>query len=297
MSRLSFYAKFWLKYLTKSFDGRIPDDRFLEEQKHEVDYYCKVDQPISMQKGFKLRDINLLKNSGYTYELYNILYPFRKELRFNFIPGDVTTIPDFPTFVKSRPIEGKNNNSVLLPLEAQRHFKFVNDRNRFADKLEGAVWRGAAYQKHRLKFLESCSGLSFINAGNTAVSKNKNIPFAKPKMSIKEQLRYKFVISLEGNDVATNLKWIMSSNSVCIMPRPKYETWYKEGTLIPNYHYIEIRDDFLDIEDVFARYLSDKTACEAIISNAQDFVSNYFSSRNMLHVARSVTLKYLKIVK
>ena len=81
------------------------------------------------------------------------------------------------------------------------------------------------------------------------------------------------------------------------MPRPKYETWYKEGTLIPNYHYIEIRDDFLDIEDVFARYASDKSACEAIISNAQAFVSNYFSSRNMIHVARLVALKYSKFVK
>jgi hypothetical protein len=297
LSRLSFYARFWLKYLTKSFDGRIPDDRFLDEQKNDIDYYCKIDQPISLDKAFKLRDINLLKNSGYTYELYNILYPFREEIRFNFIPGDVTTIPDYPAFVKSRPIEGKNSNSVLLPLDTLRHFRFVNDRNSFADKLEGLVWRGAAYQKHRLKFLESCSSLSFVNAGNTAVSKNKNIPFAKPKMSIKDQLRYKFVLSLEGNDVATNLKWIMSSNSVCIMPRPKYETWYKEGTLIPNYHYIEIRDDFLDIEDVFARYVSDKTACEAIISNAQDFVSNYFSSRNMLYVARLVALKYLKFVK
>ncbi len=102
---------------------------------------------------------------------------------------------------------------------------------------------------------------------------------------------------MEGNDVATNLKWIMSSNSVCMMPRPKYETWYKEGTLLPNYHYIEIRDDFSDIEDVFARYVNDKPACKKIINNAQDFVSNYFSSRNMLNIARSVTLKYSKIVK
>ena len=297
MSRLSFYAKFWLKYLTRSFDGQIPDYRFLEERKYDVDYYCKIDQPVTLEKGIKLRDINLLKNSGYTYELYNILYPFREELRFNFIPGDVTTIPDFPAFVKSRPIEGKNSNSVLLPLDAQRHFRFADDRMRFADKVDGLVWRGAAYQKHRLKFLESCSGLSFINAGNTAVKKNGNIPFAAPKMSIQDQLRYKFVLSLEGNDVATNLKWIMSSNSVCIMPRPKYETWYKEGTLIPNYHYIEIRDDFLDIEDVFAKYVNDKASCEVIINNAQDFVSNYFSSRSMLDVARSVAFKYLKVVK
>jgi hypothetical protein len=297
LSRLSFYAKFWLKYLTKSFDGRIPDDRFLDEQKYDVDYYCKIDQPISLDKAFKLRDINILKNSGYTYELYNILYPFRKELRFNFIPGDVTTIPDFPTFVKSRPIEGRNDNSVLLPLDAQRHFRFVNDRNNFADKLDGVVWRGAAYQKHRLKFLESCCSLSFVNAGNTAVSKNKNSPFAKPKMSIKEQLNFKFIVSLEGNDVATNLKWIMSSNSVCIMPKPKFETWFKEGTLVPSIHYIEIKDDYSDLEDVYQKYSHRIEDCEEIIRNANKFTDRFRNKLNNLMLARMVASKYQDLLE
>lgn len=244
----------------------------------------------------RLRDVNLLKNSGYTYDLYTILYPFRKELRFNIIPGDVTTIPDHPAFVKSRPIKGNNDNSVLLPLNSQRHFRFVKDTISFADKLDGVVWRGAAYQKHRLKFLESCSDLNFINAGNTAVKKNGNVPFARPQMSINEQLKYKFVLSLEGNDVATNLKWIMSSNSVCIMPRPKYETWFKEGTLIPNHHYIEIRDDFADIEDVFARYLYDKSACEQITSNANLFVKPYTKRAVNHKLGMAVVCKYQSLV-
>ena len=297
MSRLPYYTKFWLRYLTKTFDDQMPDDQYLGEHKSEIDYYCKIDQSVCLNRGIKLRDINLLKNSGYTYDLYNILFPFREKIRFKFIAGDVTFVPDCPTFVKSRPIQGDNVNSVLLPLDSQRHFRFVNDSVSFADKLDGIVWRGAAYQEHRLRFLESCSGLKFINAGNTAIRKNAEVPFACPKLSVNDQLNYKFVLSLEGNDVATNLKWIMSSNSVCIMPRPKYETWFKEGTLIPNYHYIEIKEDYSDIEDVFAKYVNDKPACEFIISKANDYVSNYMSTRSMLKLARSVSLKYSKIVK
>jgi len=297
LSRLPYYTKFWLRYLTKTFDGQIPSDKYLNEHKSEIDYYCKIDQSVCLNRGIKLRDINLLKNSGYTYDLYNILFPFREKIRFKFIAGDVTFVPDCPTFVKSRPIQSDNVNSVLLPLDSQRHFRFVNDRVSFADKLDGIVWRGAAYQEHRLRFLESCSGLKFINAGNTAIRKTAEVPFACPKLSVNDQLNYKFVLSLEGNDVATNLKWIMSSNSVCIMPRPKYETWFKEGTLIPNYHYIEIKEDYSDIEDVFAKYVNDKPACEFIISKANDYVSNYMSTRSMLKLARSVSLKYSKIVK
>lgn len=59
--------------------------------------------------------------------------------------------------------------------------------------------------------------------------------------TIREHLDYKFIMAIEGNDVASNLKWVMSSNSLAVMPRPTCETWFMEGTLIPDYHYIEVR--------------------------------------------------------
>lgn len=37
-------------------------------------------------------------------------------------------------------------------------------------------------------------------------------------MSVEDQKRYRYIVSLEGYDVATNLKWIMNSNSLCLMP-------------------------------------------------------------------------------
>ena len=138
--------------------------------------------------------------------------------------------------------------------------------------------------------------MDFIDAGNTAVSKGEAIPFAKPRLSITEQLNYKFILSLEGNDVATNLKWIMSSNSVCIMPRPKFETWFKEGTLIPNYHYIEIKNDFSDIEEIFNTYKHNKDFCNQIIKNANEFVSKFLSPKDVLYLSRSVVMKYLNLL-
>ena len=40
----------------------------------------------------------------------------------------------------------------------------------------------------------------------------------------------------------------MSSNSLCVMPKPKYETWFMEGKLIKDFHYIEVEDDFSNAE-------------------------------------------------
>ena len=292
MSNISFYTKFWIKYLTKSFDVKIPNEKYLIDLNKDIDYYCKINHKVRLQDGIKLKDLNLLKNSGYTYDLYNIIYPLRHSLKFKFIAGDVTTIPPYPAFVKSRPIQGNNQNSVLLPLDSHRHLRFVNDKVDFSEKNNRIVWRGAAYQNHRLRFLEACSSMDFIDAGNTALSKGEGIPFAKPRLSIKEQLNYKFILSLEGNDVATNLKWIMSSNSVCIMPRPKFETWFKEGTLKPNYHYIEIKDDYSDIEEVFHYFSSNPNFCKEIIFNANKYTENFKEKDLNLYLARRIVEKY-----
>ena len=47
--------------------------------------------------------------------------------------------------------------------------------------------------------------------------------------SHEQLMRFKYVLSLEGNDVATDLKWRMAQNSVVVMPRPTKETWLMEG--------------------------------------------------------------------
>ena len=46
-------------------------------------------------------------------------------------------------------------------------------------------------------------------------------------MPIYKQLNYKFIFCIEGADTATNIKWVMSSNSLCYA-KAKYETWFME---------------------------------------------------------------------
>jgi hypothetical protein len=58
--------------------------------------------------------------------------------------------------------------------------------------------------------------------------------------SVSEQLRYKAVIILEGNDVATGLKWALLSRSVVLMPPPTVTSWAMEELLKPWVHYIPL---------------------------------------------------------
>ena len=61
-------------------------------------------------------------------------------------------------------------------------------------------------------------------------------------LSQKEILHYKYVLSLPGNDVATNLKWLMMQKSVIVMPIPRVEGWLMEGLLKPYIHFVPLDD-------------------------------------------------------
>lgn len=65
-------------------------------------------------------------------------------------------------------------------------------------------------------------------------------PIVKGFRSVGEQLRCKAVIILEGNDVATGLKWALLSRSVVLMPPPTVTSWAMEELLKPWVHYIPL---------------------------------------------------------
>ena len=93
-------------------------------------------------------------------------------------------------------------------------------------------------------------------------------------------LQYKFILSIEGNDVATNTKWIMSSNSLCFMTKPKFETWFMEGKLIPNYHYVLINNDYSDLEEKIKYYIDNTEEAEDIIQNANNYTSQFKNKKS-----------------
>ena len=76
------------------------------------------------------------------------------------------------------------------------------------------------------------------------------------------------------------------------MPRPKYETWYKEGTLIPNYHYIEVLDDYSNIKEIYEEYLKNEKECHSIIKNANNFVGEFLNYDQRLMTSRLVVSRY-----
>jgi Glycosyl transferase family 90 len=77
----------------------------------------------------------------------------------------------------------------------------------------------------------------------------QNVSMFGNSMPIPELLQYKAIIILEGNDVATGLKWSLFSNSVVLTTQPTCTSWAMEELLVPWVHYIPIQPDSSDIAE------------------------------------------------
>lgn len=240
------------------------------------------------------------KYSTYCYDLYPIVRLFKPDMRFAYAFGDVNHETSIPAFTKARPIisNGQYSNSVIMRLNSIRHFVFVNDKMEWGKKTNQLVFRNVVEGKpHRIEYLLKTFDNPLCDSGETP----KNAPvmpdYAKPYLTMEEMLKYKFIACIEGNEVATNLKWVMSSNSIAVMPRPKFESWFMEATLIPDYHYIEIKDDYSNITEKLTYYISHPDEALAIIAHAHEYVEQFKDKRLEKWIQYQVARKYFEQVK
>ncbi len=233
----------------------------------------------------------------YWFDTRATLRYFPECLRWVHVPGDISETPPVPTVVKARPISGDNGNGVLLALNTVRHFVFVHDRMPFHGKLDKACFRGKVPDKAlRIALFERWFGHPLLDLGDT--SEHPVRPeWARPKLTLREQLRFKFILSVEGNDVASNLKWILSSNSVAVMPRPRFETCFEEGKLIPGIHYLEVKSDFSDLPEVIERWAPRLDECERIAAAGRAWAARFRDPRREKLVALLTMQRYFLATK
>ena len=261
--------------------------------KMRVNYYNKINYKKSPDLDWIPTSSMKIPNQGtvYFFDLkeYVRFYPSNFLVRFLF--GDITKIPKSPSFVKTRPIKGDNENSVLFKLNKVRHFTYTNDRVKFSDKLNILIGRNAVQQKQRIDFFKKYFDHPLCNLGQINSGTTHDI-WLKNKISINEQLKYKFILCIEGYDVATNLKWVMSSNSIAVMPKPKFESWLMEGKLIPNFHYILIKDDFSDLEERLKYYIKNDSKAYEIIKNANKYIKQFQNKKREDLISLLILEKY-----
>ena len=261
--------------------------------------------------------IQLISNHTLFYDNYNyVIKHYINDLRkyfnnseiinFNIYIafGDINVKMKKYCFTKSRPIDLINNLNILLNLNTPRHWQGLEDVKKydipFDKKNNKIIWRGSSTGNKRVKFVEKYQNhqnqnidIKFSNLCQNVINNN----YILSKLSITEQLQSKFLISIEGNDVATNLKWMLYSNSVVIMPRPTVCSWIMEDKLISGIHYIEIKSDYSDLEEKYKWCLNNLEKCKIIAENGKKYIEQFLNQENEIKITNKIIEIYCKTVK
>lgn len=247
----------------------------------------------------------------YLKSLYKILikYKIYEKYKFFIKTGDIDIIGNninIPCFTKAITNERNLNNSVILRcLNFERHwgnyYKKPKDI-KFNKKKDKVIWRGTTTGS------EDRDGNRFILVKKW-FNKNKNInvgfsficeekdsykKYVKDNKKITDLLKYKYIISVEGNDKDSGLNWKLNSNSLVLMPRPRVSSWLMETTLIPNYHYVLLKDDFSDLKIKYKWCKKNQKKCKEIIKNANNYMKQFKNEEHEEFLEKYVIKKYLE---
>lgn len=187
--------------------------------------------------------------------------------------------PDSLSCAPERPrMFSKGDSPIYCPivwlLKKTRHFGGLNEipalDTPWEKKQNKAVWRGTLTGTRAISADDSDHAncmkmircrIPYLYQGSKTVDAGishkwpsfpdivNGIPIVKGFRSVSDQLRFKAVIILEGNDVATGLKWSLLSKSVVLMPPPTVTSWAMEELLEPWVHFIPLDELGSNIEE------------------------------------------------
>ena len=257
----------------------------------------QITKLVDVRRAYIKPLLDLLKNMEDKY----------KKKFFLYLWGDIAHDPKINCIIcKTRPI---NNNSVIIQkLEIDRHWIYLSKIKKldinYKLKKNKCIWRGGTtgYRRRRgsrytlvPKFFYS----KFADVGFSEVIQDKKNykVFLKNKVSIEDQLKFKFIISCEGNDVASGLKWQLYSNSVVLMTKPTTESWAMERFLKPFIHYIPLSDDYSDLEEKYKWCLNNEEKCIEISKNASDFIEQFLDEDKEMKIRIAIMEKYFNNIE
>jgi hypothetical protein len=187
-----------------------------------------------------------------------------------------------PAIVKVRYINTPKGG-IIAPLEHNRHWKpiHVAKKNKilWQDKISDCIWRGAStgkcHKNERVLFCYKWSQRYNVGISKFCQGVNPDARINKKNKSIDEMLKYKYIISIPGNDKDSGLNWKLASKSLVLMAQPKIESWLMEGLLKPYVHYVPLKDDYSDLEEQinWCKLYDDK--CREIVKKANKFMQQF----------------------
>ena len=179
-------------------------------------------------------------------------------------------------YSKSGNCNKQTHSNIIWPMNRGRHFRPMASVPLFdipwRNKKSKLIWRGRALcdeeksmnSIHSVDFFSCDQRMSLVR--NHLKSKDlvdakfhmpkkaqpKDMPqdYFGDKLDMEGMLQYKYQLAVEGTDISSGLKWMLFSNSIVFMPTPTYSSYAMETLLQPFVHYIPVKADMSNVEEM-----------------------------------------------
>ena len=292
--------------------------------KERLSFYLGADKDkphVDMNK-YSISDLTVNVNTHdtvYDVPLGNLLIKTKNtDKRFSFSRGDVITQDQQNNWTLSKNrCEGNTSSVLLRSFNIGRHWANYYNKPRdipFERKKSIVFWRGVSTgsSKHfsakkwdprpanRFTLVEKwCNKTQDIDVGFSFIHRDwlkpKYQKYVKGVCNIQHFLMNKYILSIEGNDKDSGLNWKLNSNSLVLMAKPRVTSWLMETTLVPNKHYILLKDDFSDLYEKLQWCNNNQDKCIEIVKNANDFMRQFSNNSNEEKLEKEVLNKYFEL--
>ena len=192
---------------------------------------------------------------------------------------------------------------VIWKLNSKRHYGLIEEVDAndvpWGDKKNAAIFRGClsggrgdGYNRESSDY-ENCMTMrrcrlvyesdqsSLIDAKITNLlgfvnETIRDVQLLSERVTLEEQLRYKALIMLEGNDVSSGLKWALYSNSVVLMPPPTMTSYAMEELLEPYVHYVPLDPSLDNVEEQMQWIIEHDEEAQKIAQRGKLWIEDLF---------------------
>jgi len=184
----------------------------------------------------------------------------------------------------------------------------LSDCQSFKDKAHGVAWRGAATghpweDSARFKLIRRWHGntthpeidVGLSNYPADFPQEFKDTHKLADRIEVPNMTDKRYLLYVEGNDVASSGSWNLLSTSVVMMRKPTVESMALHGLLQPWVHYIPLKDDFSDLAERMEWCQNNLDECEDIAHRASLFMYHMWPGSMFANkVGEAVFEQYLK---
>jgi hypothetical protein len=103
-----------------------------------------------------------------------------------------------------------------------------------------------------------------------------------------DMVNYKYILDVDGNSATWDATaWKLNSGSVIFKTESNWRQWFHDEYL-PNVHYIEIKDDFSNLQEKFHWCENHQEECEIMVNNCKALFQKTYKYINIMEYTKTI---------